>query len=247
MSSSSLVEVGPLLVPVLLVLAGIGAVVAAAAHLGHARSVVTASVRAAVQLALIAALLTALVESLTLAALYVAAMVAVAAATSGRRMRLGRDAWQPVLPIALSSLPVVLALLATGLVPTEPLAVVPVSGILVGGAMTATTLAGRRALDELTARRGEVEAGLSVGLLDRDARLLVVRTPAAEALVPVLDQTRTVGLVTLPGAFVGMLLGGASPADAAGVQLLVLVGLLAVEAVAVALTVELVARARWAR
>jgi len=34
---------------------------------------------------------------------------------------------------------------------------------------------------------------------------------AALALVPGLDQTRTVGLVTLPGAFVGVLLAGASP------------------------------------
>jgi putative ABC transport system permease protein len=61
-------------------------------------------------------------------------------------------------------------------------------------------------------------------------------------LIPILDQTRTVGLVTLPGAFVGMLLGGASPIDAGAVQLFVLVALLAVEAIAVVLVAELVAR-----
>ena len=60
--------------------------------------------------------------------------------------------------------------------------------------------------------------------------------------MPALDQTRTVGLVTLPGAFVGMLLGGATPLAAGAVQLFVLVGILAVQAVAVAGTVELVAR-----
>ncbi|MGH8826491.1 MAG: ABC transporter permease, partial [Jiangellaceae bacterium] len=54
--------------------------------------------------------------------------------------------------------------------------------------------------------------------------------------------TRTVGLVTLPGAFVGMLLGGASPVDAGAVQLFVLVALLAVESIAVLVTIELVAR-----
>jgi putative ABC transport system permease protein len=61
----------------------------------------------------------------------------------------------------------------------------------------------------------------------------------------VLDQTRSVGLVTLPGAFVGMLLGGASPLQAGAVQLLVLVGLLAVQALAVLLTVQLVATGRF--
>ena len=54
-----------------------------------------------------------------------------------------------------------------------------------------------------------------------------------------LDQTRTVGLVTLPGAFVGMLLAGASPVQAGAVQLLVLLGLLLVQALAVATTVEI--------
>ena len=52
--------------------------------------------------------------------------------------------------------------------------------------------------------------------------------------------------MTLPGAFVGMLLGGASPIQAAAVQLVVLVALLLVQAIAVLVTVELVARGRFA-
>jgi len=48
--------------------------------------------------------------------------------------------------------------------------------------------------------------------------------------------------VTLPGAFVGVLLAGASPAQAGTAQVLVLVSLILVEVVAAMLTVELVAR-----
>ena len=59
---------------------------------------------------------------------------------------------------------------------------------------------------------------------------MVSRPAAAEAMLPGLDQTRTVGLVALPGAFVGTLLGGASPVQAGAVQVLVLVALLAVQA-----------------
>ena len=62
--------------------------------------------------------------------------------------------------------------------------------------------------------------------------------------MPALDQTRTVGLVTLPGAFVGVLLGGGSAAAAGAAQALILIGLLAVESIAVLVTVELVARRR---
>ena len=47
-----------------------------------------------------------------------------------------------------------------------------------------------------------------MGLSRREAVSLVARPAAALALVPGLDQTRTVGLVTLPGAFVGVLLAG---------------------------------------
>jgi putative ABC transport system permease protein len=53
-----------------------------------------------------------------------------------------------------------------------------------------------------------------------------------------------VGLVTLPGAYVGVLLGGGSPAAAGAAQLLVLIGLLTVEVGAVWIVTELVARGR---
>ena len=138
--------------------------------------------------------------------------------------------------------PVVALVLASDTVPLRGEAVIPVAGIIVGGAMTATSLAGRRLREELERRRGEVEAALAIGLLSRDAVLLVVRAAATTALVPPLDQTRTVGLVTLPGAFVGVLLGGGTPLQAGAAQLLVLVGLLAAEVLAVWLVTELVAR-----
>lgn len=110
--------------------------------------------------------------------------------------------------------------------------------------MTATSLSARRLVEELTAYRGAYEAALSIGLTRRDAVTAVARPAAGLALVPGLDQTRTVGLVTLPGAFVGMLLAGASPLQAGTVQLLVLVALLAVQALAVVTVVELVSAGR---
>jgi putative ABC transport system permease protein len=65
-----------------------------------------------------------------------------------------------------------------------------------------------------------------------------------EALVPALDQTRTVGLVTLPGAFVGVLLGGGTPIQAGAAQILVLLGLLAAETVTVVVAYQLMKASR---
>ena len=62
--------------------------------------------------------------------------------------------------------------------------------------------------------------------------------------MPALDQTRTVGLVTLPGAFVGVLLGGGTAIQAGAVQVLVLTGLLAAETVTVVVAYQLMKASR---
>ncbi|MEC4016216.1 ABC transporter permease [Streptomyces sp. H27-D2] len=214
---------------------------------GYARPIVLAGLRAALQLAAVSYLIGWVVRSVPLLLAFIALMFAVAVRTAGRRVTRNSTWWWAALPIGAGVLPVVAALLLTGLVPVKGIALVPITGILIGGALTVTVLAGRRALDELTTRAGEVEAGMALGLLDHEARLEIARPAASDALLPGLDQTRTVGLVTLPGAFVGMLLGGASPLLAGAVQLFVLVALMAVQAVAVALVLELVARGRLHR
>lgn len=221
--------------------------VAALARLGHTRAIAVAGLRAAAQLAAVSYLIGWVVHALPRLLAFLLLMFAVAVRTAGRRITRNRSWWWAALPIAVGVVPVVGLLLLTGLVPPRGLTLIPVTGILIGGALTATVLAGRRALDELETRRGEFEAGLALGLLDRDARMEVARPAASDALLPGLDQTRTVGLVTLPGAFVGMLLGGASPVQAGAVQLFVLVALLAVQATACAVVLELVARGRLHR
>lgn len=213
----------------------------------YARAIALAGLRATAQLAAVSFVIGWVVHHQAALIGFVVLMYTVAARTAGRRIT--RDpSWRwAAVPIAAGALPVVVLLVITGLVPVDGIALVPVAGILIGGALTATVLGGRRAIEELHTRHGEVEAALALGFTDRDARMEIARPAASTALVPGLDQTRTVGLVTLPGAFVGMLLGGASPVMAGAVQLFVLVALLAVQAVAVAVVLELVARGRIVR
>ena len=120
-------------------------------------------------------------------------------------------------------------LIAVGAFEATPRAAIPTAGILIGGAMTATTLTGRRLLEGLGSDADAIEARLSLGDRIRDALAPTVRQAIKTGLVPAIDQTRNVGIVTLPGTFVGLVLGGASPAEAARIQLTVLLTLLAVE------------------
>ncbi|MBB1245500.1 ABC transporter permease [Streptomyces durbertensis] len=253
LATDTLLPVTPVLGVVLGVLLLAAATVALTAGLtqdngeGYGRAILTAGLRAVVQLGAVSLVIGWVVGALPTLLGFVLLMYAVAVLTAARRLTRDRCGYWVACSIGAGVLPVLLLLVGTGLVPLRGIALIPVAGILIGGALTATVLAGRRALEELTVRWGEVEAGLAIGLLPREAVLEVARPAAGGALLPGIDQTRTVGLVTLPGAFVGMLLGGASPLMAGAVQLFVLVALMFVQAVAVAVTLELIARDRLHR
>ena len=242
-----MIGVGPRFVIVLVILIAFASVAGLVARLGAARSTLTASLRAVVQLSAVSLVIVFVLHSTSLALAFVGVMFAVACATSARRISRHRSSLWAATAILAGVLPTFGLIMASGTVPHTAVAIVPVIGILIGGAMTATSLAGRRAMDALRTGYGEYEAALALGFTGRDAAVLVCRPSAKDALLPALDQTRTVGLVTLPGAFVGVLLGGGDPVQAGAVQLLVLVALLAVETIAVIVTTELVARQviRW--
>ena len=240
MGTGSIV-IGPAFAVVLAVLVVAAAATARAARLRLSRPIVTASVRAVVQLAAVSLAITWVLTAWGPTAAFIAVMVGVAGVTSARRIGRHRSTYWAGLAIATAALPVCALVVAAGTVPARPIAVVPVAGILIGGAMTATSLAGRAAMADLTDRRGEYEALLALGFTEPDAVRELCRPSVARALHPALDQTRTVGLVTLPGAFVGVLLGGGSPVAAGATQLLVLVGLLLAEIVAIVVVTELIA------
>ena len=234
---------------VLKAIAGVGFTAIAVAlslryRLGHARELAIAATRAFVQLAAVGALIALVFEFPALAFAFVTAMVATAAVTSGGRLRgLPGARRRALVSIAVPALAATGALLAIGAFDFTPRAAVPTAGILIGGAMTATTLTGRRLLESLRDEMAEIETRLALGDAARTALEPAVRRAVHTGLIPVIDQTRSVGLVTLPGTFVGLILGGATPAEAAATQLVVLLALLAVELGAGLLLAELTQRA----
>lgn len=223
------------------------AVAIAASLLGRLptwRSSAIAVVRAVIQLALVAGVIRLALEHVWSAAAFAVLMLVVATFTSAGRVE-ARAAWAWVaFAIAAGVAPVLAVIFGTGSTPVSPAAIVAISGIVIGNAMTACSLAVRRAVASLREQHGQVEAALALGLSRAFAIDLVIERDRVEALVPVLDQTRTVGLVTLPGAFIGVLLGGGSTADAAAAQIIVLAGLIAANTITVVVAARLVALGR---
>jgi putative ABC transport system permease protein len=217
---------------------GLGALVAIAvavltvSRVGHRRDVLVAAARAVLQLTVVALAFRGVFAEPAFVLLVLAVMFGVATWTATRRLRgFPRAGWAVVAACGAGAVVTVGLICGLPILDRSTRTLVAVSGIVVGGTMTAATLTGRRLLDGMRRRRTEVEAWLALGATPRQAVVTIARDAAAEALVPALDQTRTVGLVTLPGAFVGALLGGASPVDAARFQVVVLVGLLCAESI----------------
>jgi putative ABC transport system permease protein len=225
----------------------VAALVQRVARLGSWWTVPSAALRAAVQLATVSAVLAVAMAHLWSSILVLVAMYAVAALTAARRSQATRGPLWLAVPLAVGMAAVLPPLLATGILPVTGLAIVPTFGIVLGGTMTATSVASRRALDTLEVRAGEVDAALSLGLMDWQTRTEIAQRALSDALIPNLDQARTAGLVTLPGAFIGVLLSTGSAAQACTVQVVVLISLLLSQSCAVAVVGLLVGWGKVAR
>jgi putative ABC transport system permease protein len=205
---------------------------------------IVAIVRAIVQLALIALILQGALNAWWSVAAFIALMLTTASLTSLRRARdLPRGPVGAVVGVVVGALVTLTLVLALGLVDREFERVIAIAGIVIGNSMTIATLSMRRFAANLRTGVGEVEAWLSLGARPRRSVQRLRQDSIREALLPGLDQTKNTGLVTLPGAFVGALFGGASPLEAAEFQIVVLAALVLAGTVTAVLSTSIAAGA----
>lgn len=231
------------LIVALVALVGLAVIASRLGRLGISKSSVISAVRATVQLAAVSLVLRYALQHLWAGAAFTLLMFVVGVITTARRTGVGR-AW-PWTAVAVASgvLPVLAIIFVSGSAPFNAATLIPMAGIIIGNMMNGHTLAGRRLFPELRENTGTFEAALSLGLPRSEAIRMVTEHCVAEAVIPSVDSTRTVGLVTLPGAFIGVLLGGGSAPQAGAAQLLVLIGILAGQAVTVVVAHRLVCAA----
>jgi putative ABC transport system permease protein len=172
-----------------------------------------------------------------------AVMIATATLTSGGRAA-GVPGARPIAAAAISvaaggTLGVLLALRIVGL---SPRVVIPLGSMIISSAMNTTSLVMSRLHRDLAVNRREVEARLALAQSSRQAALPWQREALRTGMLPTIDQTKVVGLVSLPGAMTGMILAGASPLAAIRLQLLVMYMLLGGNAFAALVSGELTLR-----
>ena len=120
-----------------------------------------------------------------------------------------------------------LALLVTlGVFDFVPKDIIPIGGMVLGTSMTTATLVITRLSSDFQDQRGLIESKLALGATSRQASLTQFQRTIKSALAPIIDTTKTVGLIKLPGAMTGMILAGASPLEAVQLQIIVMYMLL---------------------
>lgn len=191
-----------------------------------------AILRGAAQLALISLVLGGIITDPLWVGAALVVMFTVAAVTAARRLAWS---WRRFAVVAASMAAGIAATLAvvfgTGAVEFVPRYVLAVGGIVIGNCMTIAVLAGRRFFEAVHEQWDQVEGWLALGATPRRATLLQARASVHAGLIPSTDQTKTTGLVTLPGAFVGAIFGGASPLEAGRFQVVVLASIMAAGAI----------------
>ena len=117
-------------------------------------------------------------------------------------------------------------LLLLGIVPATARYLIPLGGMVIGNAMNTASLMLTRVRDVVAEQRTKVEAALALGATSRQAVAPVLKTALRSAMIPLIDSTKTTGIIFLPGAMVGMIIAGADPLEAARLQIVVMYMLL---------------------
>ncbi|TDO48471.1 putative ABC transport system permease protein [Kribbella sp. VKM Ac-2527] len=215
-------------------------------RLGLSRDVLVAAVQAAIQLVAIGAVLLLLFRHTGLpgAIGWLALMVVIAGQVAGRRARgLPQATWIATAAVGVGTAATLGVLLATGVIAIETRVVIPVGGMVVANAMQTAALVLSRLREEARTARPAIEARLALGLPAREAFAPHHRSTLRYALIPAVDSTRVVGLISLPGAMTGLILAGVDPLTAIRYQIVVMYMLLAADALAALIAARLSERA----
>ncbi len=235
--ASTLLGVGVLTVITVVVLATFGVARSWESPLAIARG--------AVQLDVISVILTGIISSPAWVAVALVVMYCIASAVAT-----GRLGWSWVhagmmgASIAAGVLTATIVVFATHALDFTPRYALAIGAIIIGNAMSIATLAGRQFTGLLDNHWDEVEGWLAIGATPRQSTIALARRAVRDALIPSIDQTKTTGLVVLPGAFVGAIFGGISPLEAGRFQIVVLAAILAAGSVTAVLAAHWLGDAR---
>ena len=141
--------------------------------------------------------------------------------------------------IGLTGISVLVALIVVALVLRveplwEPQYCIPLAGMIFNNALTGISLGVNSLITELKEGRERIELLVGMGACRWEACKGLIKTASVVANTPTLNTMTVIGVVSIPGMMTGQIIGGNSPEEAAGYQLVVMFMILAANAFSVA-------------
>uniref|UniRef100_A0ACD5H0I8 ABC transporter permease n=1 Tax=Desertifilum tharense IPPAS B-1220 TaxID=1781255 RepID=A0ACD5H0I8_9CYAN len=147
------------------------------------------------------------------------------AAVGRTRRRYDNIYWNSLLSI-LGAATVITGLTVQGVIGVDPWYdpqyLIPLLGMILGNALTGTSLALDRFMEDLVSRREQIESLLALGATRWEAAHNIVTEALRTGMIPTINSMMVMGIVSLPGMMTGQILAGATPTDAVRYQIVIL-------------------------
>lgn len=200
-----------------------------ALNLGLAKSLLIASLRMVVQLLLVGYLLQwvfTLSNPILIIALALAMTIMASISSVNRtRRRFVSIYWNNFISLFCGSF-LVTGFTVSAIIQVhpwyDPQYLIPLLGMILGNALTGTSLTLERFMEDLINRREQVQALLTLGATRWEAAHQPIKEALRIGMVPTINSMMVIGLVSLPGMMTGQILAGASPTDAIRYQIVII-------------------------
>lgn len=155
-------------------------------------------------------------------------MMGAGATIAARRTKQIPGIYTVTIPAIVLGAGLLIGLMAlVGVIDTDPTSLIPVGSIVIANAMNTMSLALERFRAEVATHTGQIEAGLALGAAPNVVLTPYVRATVQAAMIPSVNNLRSLGIVWIPGVMAGMILAGSNPLEAAIYQFVVIAMLFA--------------------
>ncbi|MCI5704598.1 MAG: ABC transporter permease [Pseudoflavonifractor sp.] len=115
----------------------------------------------------------------------------------------------------------------------NPQYTIPISGMIMGNAMTGVSLGLKTFTQNIKTERGKIDTLINLGVTPQKILTPFVNTSLETALLPTLNSMLGMGVISLPGMMTGQILSGTLPTTAILYQIAIIIAITAVTCVSV--------------
>lgn len=197
---------------------------------GLERELVVSSIRAFLQLLILGYALIFILKLQNIFEMFLILlfMVGFATYTANTKLKIKNGYKIGFLSIFFSSFVVIGVAVLTGMLEAKANQLIPIGGMIIGNALNAYTQTMERFKSDVKTNIEMIENFLALGTPLKEAFRLQIVDSVKAALIPIINNLQTLGIIWIPGITAGMVLAGADPIHAVFFQLLIMFGMVAV-------------------